>query len=211
MGNLKYLDRITPEEIEQAYDFQKNRVKCEVIQTEPLATRLLHVGDVEGEISWVHVVYIVDIRRSDGKTILVDKFGVLGIQRELYPRKKLRKPFCESGSPEIGRVVLNVSFCISSSYRRKGISKTIYELEERLYEKWGADEVQLYAKLDGRVTWRKFGFVLDCMDVGHVDSAYQDWCAEKSIDYRQAGSINDYPKEFLLSDRVKGFKMYKEL
>ncbi len=87
---LQYLDKITVEEIVDAYDFHKNNINCETIKSENLITILKKIEDVLGDASNVHIVYIIDIINLNKETVLVDKFGVLGIQRELYRNKKLR-------------------------------------------------------------------------------------------------------------------------
>jgi len=203
---LQYLDRITVQDIEEAYNFKKNQVKCETITEENLTTRLVRIADSYGNVSWVHVVYVVDIVKPDNTSILED-----GIERQLRPRAKLRSQFCRTGRTKLGRVVVNVAFFLIKDYRKKGIGHTVYMLEDKLYRKWGAQEIHLHAVEDGRITWRNLGFVLDCNDVGHVEYLYKEWCRENNKMYIEAKDIKKYPETFLLSGLVKGFDIYKEL
>ncbi len=119
--------------------------------------------------------------------------------------------FCRTGETRIGRVFCKISFCLALNYRGKGIGTAIYELEDKLCEKWEADEIQLYAAQDGRFKWREKGYEIDCIDAGHIETQYEIWCKEQKKNYEPLNDIRRYPKDFLKSDLVHGFKMYKEL
>ena len=209
--SLEILDIITKEEIEYAYDFKKNNIDLEIIAKESLRSRLKKIEDVKWDYPQAHVIYIIDIIKPDDDTILEDKFGVLGIQRELYPNKKLKGIFCRKGETILGRVFYKVSLCLKKEYREKGIGSILYFLEEKLAKKWKADEIQLYAAFDGKIRWRDKGFNIDCIDAGHIETQYEYWCRENHLEYIPLHDIKQYPREFLMSDKVRGFNMYKEL
>lgn len=209
---LKYLEGLTEQDIADAYHFGPFQESSEVFVHEGLVAVLLKAEDFDGFSSWVHVAYVVDIIKHDsGVSILDNLTSERGIARELHPRKRLKGPYCDSKIDRLGKVAVNVAFALQLSYRNKGIGSVVYQLEEKLYRKWGAEEIHLYAMYDGRVVWRKRGFVLDCVQAGHIDYLYSTWCKENSIAYAPVNDFGEYPDSFLLSGLVAGIEMYKEL
>lgn len=208
---LKFLDRITEQDIRDSYDFNKNTVSNECINENKLQCYVVSVNDTDNSYSSIGIIYTVDIVNPNFISIL-DKNDYDYIRRHLYPRFKLWAPYCNSSKTQIGRRVYNVNFFLLSPFRRKGIAKVLYSLEETFYRKWGADEIHLTAAKDGKVVWRKFGFVMHCQDVGNVEKFYKEWCNDNGIQYKELKDLEKYPDEFLLSDDyIKNFRMYKEL
>lgn len=209
-SNLKYLDRITEDDIKSAYDFNNFTHHCTAVSRDGLSTSVAPIEDVSGSDWFSHRVhYYVNITTRDGISILEDEN--LKIHRELYQNAKLRKPYCDSTSTRFGRVVKNLRLILTEQYCGQGIGFTICDMEEVLYRKWGAKEIQLNAVRSGRVVWKKRGFVLDCMHAGFVDTQYKFWCEKNNLEYLEKTDINDYPEEFLVSDLIVAFKMYKEM
>jgi hypothetical protein len=202
----KLLDRITARAIEVAYDFDVQGVTNSTVKAFGIAASMIDIHDDYGNELESHVVYRIELTRPDGNSILEFPFI-----RYLYPRRELWGPYCKEGLTLIGRVAYNANFSITLDFQHKGIAKVIYQLEDALYRRWGADEIQLSAAQTGKVVWRRFGFMLHCDEVGIVEYLYEEWCGENGVKYSVSREINMYPEAFLLSTKIKNFRMYKEL
>ena len=202
----KLLDRISRSDIEKAYILSTNNIKKNVINRFGLTSKLVDIYDDISTAIGNHVVYKIDILNSNGDSVL--EFAFI---RHLFPEKELWSGFCLYGKFVTGRVAYNVSLTVKSEYRKKGLAKVIYELENILYRKWGANEIQMTAAKQGKITWRKFGFLIHCHDIGLIEYLYEEWCRENGINYVMLMDTAQYPEKFLLSNKIKNFRMYKEL
>lgn len=200
---LTRLDRINEADIRNGYDLGTTELAKTGWQC-----YLVAINDSYGEALPPGVIYHIEIADAAMKSLL-DKSKSEYIVRYLIPRKKLWHPYCISNETKIGRVVFNAYFFLLEAYRNKKIAKTVYLLEEEIYKKWGAEEVHMTAAEDGKYVWRSRGFVLHCDDTGNVEKMYKEWCTENGVEYAELKDITKYPVEFLQSDWVRHFRMYK--
>ncbi|MEX1138035.1 MAG: hypothetical protein WEF53_01655 [Bacteroidota bacterium] len=204
--NPKLLDRISAKDIAVAYDFEVQGVTDSSVTSLGLASELVEIADDFSIQFPPRIKYRIEIRLPNGGSILEFPFI-----RFLYPDKQLWGAYCREGIVRNGRVAENANLAVMASYQRRGIATLVYKLEESLYKKWGAVEIQLVAVQSGRDVWRKFGFILHCDDINIVEYFFEEWCEETGIKYIPLEDVVKYPREFLLSRKLKQFRLFKEI
>jgi GNAT superfamily N-acetyltransferase len=197
------LDPITREDVKKAYDFQTQASDNKNVIELSLVCHFDSIGERKGPPPYVQ--YRFDLLKQDKKSIL--QFLA---QRRLTPEETLLSSV-NAGEPRTGKVATNCQFFLEPEFQGRGIGRLVYDLEERLYETWGAEEIQLDAVQAGRVVWRHFGFTVTTNDLRWIESMYEMWCKAGGIAYSETMDIMAYPDEFLLSKVVRHISMYKEI
>lgn len=198
------LSPITVADVKEAYNFSIQCPQDPLVQSLGLESEFLAIGERAGPPPFVQYNY--NVLKSD-KSNLLDK---------PHPQRRLcldEKLFNKTVGQLVrtGKVAQNFWLFIKKQYRKKGIGSLIYKLEEKLYRKWGAIQVQLTATSEGKAVWRRKGFILPGNELLTLETRYEQWCKDMRITYAQVLDIMLYPEEFLLSDAVNQFSMFKEL
>jgi GNAT superfamily N-acetyltransferase len=197
------LDPISKDDVIAAYDFAIQVPKNEIVKTLNLGSKVVSISERNGPPPCVQYRFNV-FGSSTGDVLDNDA------ERHLIPQGILFKKK-NSSEEALGKVAANEWLFIKKDFQRRGIASLLYEIEERLYRKWGAVQIQLCATNAGRTVWRKMGFIVPIGELYDLERRYERWCNETNKVYIEKMNIRDYPEEFLLSDAVHQITMFKEL
>jgi hypothetical protein len=197
------LNPITSDDVRAGYDFKLHLPNSQFAIDLGLSTRITLIG--ERNDSSPHVLLRYEI--IDSNELSFTDFPTL---RKFYYNEVLLSDIDTDDLPS-GKVVYNGLFFLKKEYQKKGIATLIYTIEEILYRKWQAIQIQLTATNDGKIVWRKKGFILPYSEILSLEARYEQWCLDNGKKYFELKNISLFPEEFLLSTSVKQISMFKVL
>ena len=204
MTTLEWLlHPLTTDDIRTGYDFSVQCPDYPIVVRLGLISEILSIGERHGPPPYVQ--YRFEVYKADKSSVLD-----FPAERHLLLEEQLFQP-TEDGRERRGKVVHNRQFFVDRDYQKMGIASTVYELEEKLYRRWGALEIQLAASASGKVVWRWFGFDVPKSELLMIEARYEEWCAEQGVPYLRTMDILKYPESFLLSRALIQYTMFKGL